>query len=150
MQTHSHRGIALSGFNATPASNHFNLAALRVSVASRRRASAAYRRAPICSAAQSGNNAWVTPPRGGAGLSTKRPNYSLGAGGFASGAGAGAAGSAVVPRSSDGAAQSPAQSLVPLTVPTSLQPIGADGFTSSPACYPWAPRFERRQMPKTQ
>src|SRR5437016_5426448 len=52
-------------------------------------------------------------------LSTKRPNYSLGAGGFASGAGAGAAGSAVVPRSSDGAAQSPAQSLVPLTVPTS-------------------------------
>src|SRR6266404_5601788 len=51
------------------------------------------------------------------------------AGGFASGVGAGAAGSAVVPRSSDGAAQSPAQSLVPLTVPTSLQPIGADGFT---------------------
>src|SRR5712671_3899600 len=63
------------------------------------------------------------------GLSTQRPNYSLGAGGFASGAGAGATGSAVVPRSSDGAAQSPAQSLVPLTVPTSLQPIGADGFT---------------------
>ena len=55
--------------------------------------------------------------------------YSSSAGGFASGAGAGAAGSAVVPRSSDGAAQSPAQSLVPLTVPTSLQPIGADGFT---------------------
>src|SRR5258708_3081242 len=64
-------------------------------------------------------------------LSTQRPNYSLGAGGFASGAGAGATGSAVVPRSSDGAAQSPAQSLVPLTVPTSLQPIGADGFCCS-------------------
>ena len=58
--------------------------------------------------------------------------YSFAAGGFGSGAGAGAAGSAagVVPRSSDdAAAQSPAQSLVPLTVPTSLQPIGANGFT---------------------
>jgi hypothetical protein len=64
-----------------------------------------------------------------------RPNYSLGAGGFASGADAGATGSAVVPRSSDGAAQSPAQSLVPLTVPTSLQPIGADGF----ACFTGLP-----------
>ena len=73
--------------------------------------------------------------RASAGLSTKRPNYSLGAGGFASGAGAGATGSAGVPRSSDGAAQSPAQSLVPLTVPTSLQPIGVDGF----ACFPDLP-----------
>jgi hypothetical protein len=51
--------------------------------------------------------------------------------GFASGDGVGAAGSAVgvVPRSSDAAAHSPAQSLVPLTVPTSLQPIGSFGFT---------------------
>jgi hypothetical protein len=57
------------------------------------------------------------------------------AGGFASGFGAGAAGSAVVPGSSDGAAQSPAQSLVPFTVPTSLQPIGADGF----ACFTGLP-----------
>src|SRR6266702_6305852 len=53
------------------------------------------------------------------------------AGGFGSGACAGASGSGVgvVPRSSDAATQSPAQSLVPLTVPTSLQPIGAGGFT---------------------
>ena len=86
-------------------------------------------RRPGTSAAPSSKLAPAAIPRGGAGLSTKRPNYSLGAGGFASGAGAGAAGSAAVPRSSDGAAQSPAQSLVPLTVPTSLQPIGADGFT---------------------
>jgi hypothetical protein len=51
--------------------------------------------------------------------------------GFASGDGVGAAGSVVgvVPRSSDAAAHSPAQSLVPLTVPTSLQPIGACGFS---------------------
>src|ERR1700730_13464846 len=60
-------------------------------------------------------------------------SYCLSAGGFASGAGGGdgSAGSAegVAPRSSGAAAQSPAQSLVPLTVPTSLQPIGADGFT---------------------
>src|SRR3979490_870632 len=86
-------------------------------------------------AAPTRNNAPAALPRDGAGLSTKRPNYSLGAGGFASGAGAGAAGSAVVPRSSDGAAQSPAQSLVPLTVPTSLQPIGATGF----ACFTGLP-----------
>jgi hypothetical protein len=47
--------------------------------------------------------------------------------------GAGGAGGAVsvgaLPRSSGAAAQSPAQSLVPFTVPTSLQPIGATGFT---------------------
>ena len=56
--------------------------------------------------------------------------YCFTAGGFASGAGAGAAvsGERVVPRSSDASAQSPAQSLVPLTVPTSLQPIGTCGF----------------------
>src|SRR5258708_36635031 len=35
----------------------------------------------------------------------------------------------MVPRSSDAPAQSPAQSLVPFTVPTSLQPICARGFT---------------------
>src|SRR3954453_8907576 len=52
------------------------------------------------------------------------------AGGFASGIGVGSTGD-VVPRSSDAAAQSPAQSLVPLTVPTSLHPIGAAGF----ACF---------------
>ncbi len=79
------------------------------------------------SAAQSGNNAPALPRLGGAELIYAAPNYSLGAGAFSPGGGA--AGSAVVPRSSDGAAQSPAQSLVPLTVPTSLQPIGADGFT---------------------
>jgi hypothetical protein len=33
----------------------------------------------------------------------------------------------VEPRSSEEAAQSPAQSLIPLTVPTSLQPMGATG-----------------------
>jgi len=57
--------------------------------------------------------------------------YCFSAGGFASGGGPGASGSGVrvVPRSSGPAAQSPAQSLVPLTVPTSLQPIGAGGFT---------------------
>jgi hypothetical protein len=64
-------------------------------------------------------------------------NYCLAAGGFASGAGAGAAGSAMgeVSRSSGGAKQSPAQSLVPLTVPTSLQAIGAFGF----ACFSGLP-----------
>src|SRR5713226_1656421 len=46
------------------------------------------------------------------------------AGGFASGSSAG-----VAPRSSAAGAQSPAQSLVPLTVPTSLQSIGTCGFT---------------------
>ncbi len=53
------------------------------------------------------------------------------AGGFASEGCAGAEGSTagVLPRSSDAGAQSPAHSLVPLTVPTSLQPIGATGFT---------------------
>src|ERR1700738_4029707 len=60
-------------------------------------------------------------------------SYCLSAGGFASGAagGDGSAGSAegVAPRSSGAATQSPAQSLVPLTVPTSLQPIAAGGFT---------------------
>ena len=61
--------------------------------------------------------------------------YSSSAWGFVLGVGAGAAGSAVVPRSSDDAAHSPAQSLVPLTVPTSLQPIGADGF----ACFTGLP-----------
>jgi hypothetical protein len=57
--------------------------------------------------------------------------YCLAAGGLDSGGGAGSAGSAAgaAPRSSGAAAQSPAQSLVPLTVPTSLQPIGAGGFT---------------------
>jgi hypothetical protein len=63
--------------------------------------------------------------------------YCLGVGGFASGADAGATGSGlgVVPRSSEAAAQSPAQSLVPLTVPTSLQPSGANGF----ACFSGLP-----------
>jgi hypothetical protein len=56
--------------------------------------------------------------------------YCFSAGGFASGVGGGSAVGAV-PRSPDAAAQSPAQSLVPLTVPTSLQPIGATGF----ACF---------------
>jgi|GraSoiStandDraft_24_1057298.scaffolds.fasta_scaffold511094_2 hypothetical protein len=58
--------------------------------------------------------------------------YCFAAGGFASGIG-GAVDSTgdVVPRSSDAAAQSPAQSLVPLTGPTSLHPIGAAGF----ACF---------------
>jgi len=60
-------------------------------------------------------------------------SYCLAPGGFASGVGPGAAGSAMgeVSRSSGGAKQSPAQSLVPLTVPTSLQAIGAIGF----ACF---------------
>ena len=59
--------------------------------------------------------------------------YCFSAGGFASGVGAGASGSGVgvAPRSSGAATQSPAQILVPLTVPTSLQPIGATGF----ACF---------------
>jgi len=50
-------------------------------------------------------------------------------------------GSAVgeVPRSSGGAKQSPAQSLVPLTVPTSLQAIGAIGF----ACFSGFPKLEK-------
>ena len=47
--------------------------------------------------------------------------YCLSAGGFASGVGAGASGWGAAPRSSGGAKQSPAQSLVPLTIPTSLQ-----------------------------
>src|ERR1700688_3604938 len=46
------------------------------------------------------------------------------AGGFASGSPTGAA-----PRSSAAGVQSPAQSLVPLTVPTNLQPIGTCGLT---------------------
>src|ERR1700730_9898645 len=54
--------------------------------------------------------------------------YCFSAGGFASGVGGGPAVGAV-PRSPDAAAQSPAHSLVPLTVPTSLQPIGSFGFT---------------------
>jgi hypothetical protein len=56
--------------------------------------------------------------------------YCLAAGGLGSGGGAGSAGSAVgaAPRSSGAAAQSPAQILVPLTIPTSLQPIGASGL----------------------
>ena len=53
--------------------------------------------------------------------------YCFGATDGASGAGGSAAG--VVPLSSDGAAQSPAQILVPFTVPTNLQPIGACGLT---------------------
>jgi hypothetical protein len=63
--------------------------------------------------------------------------YCFSAGGFASGVGAGASGSGVgaAPRSSGGAKQSPAQSLVPLTVPTSLQAIGAIGF----ACFSGLP-----------
>jgi hypothetical protein len=57
--------------------------------------------------------------------------YCFSAGGFASGVGAGASGSGVgvAPRSSGAATQSPAQILVPLTVPTSLQPVCARGFT---------------------
>jgi hypothetical protein len=57
--------------------------------------------------------------------------YCFSAGGFASGVGAGASGSGVgvAPRSSGAATQSPAHSFVPLTVPTSLQPIAARGFT---------------------
>jgi hypothetical protein len=66
-------------------------------------------------------------------------SYCLAAGGFASGGGGGdgASGSSVgaAPRSSGGAKQSPAQSLVPLTVPTSLQAIGAIGF----ACFSGLP-----------
>src|SRR5215207_2425657 len=46
-----------------------------------------------------------------------------------SGNGVGPLSSGVVVLSSGAAMQSPAQSLVPLTVPTSLQPIGAIGFT---------------------
>jgi hypothetical protein len=57
--------------------------------------------------------------------------YCFSAGGFTSGVGAGSAGSAVgVVRSSGAAAQSPAQILVPLTDPKSLQPIGAGGLTT--------------------
>jgi hypothetical protein len=57
--------------------------------------------------------------------------YCFSAGGFTSGVGAGGSGSGVgvAPRSSGAAAQSPAQILVPLTDPTSLQAIGADGLT---------------------
>jgi hypothetical protein len=60
-----------------------------------------------------------------------RATYCFSAGGFASGVGDGAPGSAegVAPRSSGAAAQSPAQILVPLTDPNSLQAIGADGLT---------------------
>src|SRR2546430_15313587 len=76
----------------------------------------------------------TTPPRIVLSLAirgTATPYYCLAAGGLDSGGGAGSAGSAAgaAPRSSGAAAQSPAPSLVPLTVPTSLQPIGADGFT---------------------
>jgi hypothetical protein len=74
--------------------------------------------------------------RTGAGRHTKAAReglatYCFSAGGFASGVGAGASGSAegVAPRSSGAAAQSPAQILVPLTDPNSLQAIGADGLT---------------------
>jgi hypothetical protein len=83
---------------------------------------------------------WLSPTRlslvlkaGREGLAT----YCFSAGGFASGVGAGGAGSAVgaVPRSPDAAAQSPAQILVPLTDPNSLHPIGADGF----ACFSGLP-----------
>lgn len=54
--------------------------------------------------------------------------YCLASGGL--GSGAGSAGSAVgaASRSSGAAAQSPAQIFVPLTIPTSLQPIGASGL----------------------
>ena len=60
-----------------------------------------------------------------------RCTYCFSAGAFASGVGAGASGSGVgvAPRSSGAATQSPAQILVPLTDPNSLQPIGADGLT---------------------
>src|SRR5436309_8816142 len=60
-----------------------------------------------------------------------RCTYCFSAGAFASGVGAGASGSGVgvAPRSSGAATQSRAQSLVPLTVPTSLQPVCARGFT---------------------
>jgi hypothetical protein len=63
-------------------------------------------------------------------LSPMTITYCFGAG-FTSGVGAGALGSieGVVPRSSDATAQFPAQILVPLTVPTNVQPIGADGVT---------------------
>jgi hypothetical protein len=63
--------------------------------------------------------------------------FSAGALGPTSGAG-GAAGSAegVVPRSSDAAAQSPAQSFVPLTVPTGLQPIDSFGLTCTSGLLP--------------
>jgi hypothetical protein len=77
---------------------------------------------------------WLSPTRLNLILKAAREGlttYCLAAGGFASGVGAGASGSGVgvAPRSSGAAAQSPAQSLVPLTVPTSLQPIAARGFT---------------------
>ncbi|MGY4625474.1 hypothetical protein ACVWY3_003230 [Bradyrhizobium sp. USDA 4486] len=53
-----------------------------------------------------------------------------------------------------GAMQSPAHSLVPFTVPTSLQPIGPEAvFAAWPrglwaARSAWTPQFERRRMPK--
>ena len=63
-------------------------------------------------------------------VSTRTFTYCFAAG-FTSGLGAAAAGSAAVPRSSVAVAQSPDQILMPLTVPTSLQSIGTDGF----ACF---------------
>ena len=48
--------------------------------------------------------------------------------GEAAGGGDESSSAGVVPLSSDAPTQSPAQILVPLTVPTSLQPIGVLGF----------------------
>ena len=61
--------------------------------------------------------------------------YCLPAGGFASGVGAAGSAEGVAPRSSGAVTQSPDQILVPLTVPTSLQPVGAEGF----ACFSGLP-----------
>src|SRR5947209_5328596 len=61
-----------------------------------------------------------------------KPYCFTSAGGFASGSSAGA-----VPRSSTAGAQSPAQSLVPLMVPTSLHPFWAAGLS----CFGVFPAF---------
>jgi hypothetical protein len=56
--------------------------------------------------------------------------YSL-SGRAATGGGDETSSAGVAPRSSDAPTQSPAQILVPLTVPTSLQPIGALGAATN-------------------
>ena len=67
--------------------------------------------------------------------------YSFAPGGIAPVAGSGGDGGVVsagaaAPLSCVASVQSPAQSLVPLTVPTSLQPIGACGLTWADAFLP--------------
>jgi hypothetical protein len=93
---------------------------------------------PLSSRRRTGLPSLVRPGRRRAKAAREElTTYCLSAGGFASGVGTGASGSGagVAPRSSGGAKQSPAQSLVPLTVPTSLQAIGAIGF----ACFSGLP-----------